>query len=116
MPGWRKLFEVYQEEFGLRPAADRPLALILVLTDGEAADVAEFAYALSNLPPLVYVAVGIVGFGGEHERCLRSFVPVAARQPRVRIVQLDPRGSNAAGLADALERMFRAPVSATAWL
>ena len=116
MPGWRKLCDVYNEEFGGSPAADRPLVLACVLTDGEAADIAEFGNTLATLPPGVYVSVGIVGFGDEHDRALRSWMPLAATQQRVRIITLDAAGSNAAALASALEGMFRTPVSDFGWM
>lgn len=116
MPGWRKLFEVYNDEFGSKPLAARPLALVCILTDGEADDLDEFSVAIANLPPFVYVAIGIVGYGREHEQALRSFLSVTKSQPRLRIIQLDSRGSNSAALADALVKMFRAPVSAQGWM
>jgi hypothetical protein len=118
MPGWSALLQVYLNEFGQRPPTERPLVLVAVLTDGEAADIVNFGFAMQQLPMGVYVAIGIVGFGVEHDNAMRSFLPIASAQPRCRIVQVSsgPAGdTNVHQIADALEMMFRAPLTTTGW-
>src|SRR5690348_13659671 len=57
MPGLEKLLEVYKEEFGSRPANERPMLMALVITDGEAEDTNEFARAISQVGGSMYVAL-----------------------------------------------------------
>jgi hypothetical protein len=59
-----------------------------------------------------------VGFGVEHDNAMRSFLPIVNSQPRCRVVQVrsGPAGdTNAHQIADALENMFRAPLTTTGW-
>ena len=118
MPGWTALLQVYLNEFGQRPPTERPLVLVAVISDGEAADIINFGFAMQQLPMGVYVAIGIVGFGVEHDNAMRSFLPIVNSQPRCRVVQVrsGPAGdTNAHQIADALENMFRAPLTTTGW-
>jgi histidyl-tRNA synthetase len=50
--GWQRLLEVYNEEFGQKPRAERPKLLALIITDGQAEDIDQFAQVLSHLKPL----------------------------------------------------------------
>lgn len=115
MPGWQKLFEVYNDEFADVPEPERPIVLICVITDGEAADIDDFARALVGMSSGIYVAIGIVGFGQEHDAALRSFQAVVHSQPRCKLVPL-AEGSSAAELASALESMFSGPLSTYGWM
>ena len=121
VPGFRALLQVYMQDFGALEPEARPLVLVAVLTDGEAADLAEFSQLMEQLPLGVYVAVGVVGAGEAHDRALASFLPVATLQPRMRIMRIGgdevAAGADAAAhAADELDRMFRAPVSETRWI
>ena len=109
------LFSVFNAEFADIPVEDRPIVMICVLTDGEAADIAAFAQALVGMSAGIYVAIGIVGFGQEHDSALRSFQAVVQAQPRCKLVPL-AQGSSAAELASALESMFAEPLSAYGWM
>lgn len=96
MPAWRKAEEEYMEEFGDRSPLDRPVLYVLVLTDGEAADAGEFASVLEDAKAGRAFCVAIVGHGVEHDKTLRSYKAVEAKNPkRVRVVtfggETDPK-------------------------
>ena len=89
VPGWRELKAVYHEEFGGRPAHQRPLLLALVITDGEAEDTEEFAQALAaegRDGGTVFVVLAVIGTGEEYERALALYRGVASRQHNVRVI------------------------------
>lgn len=88
------------------------------MTDGEALDIEEFGRALApgSLPDDIFVGVGIVGSGDDHDAALRSFLPYVQRQSRLKIIRLKSQGgtpggtgavSNGQQIADALRDMFR---------
>lgn len=87
-PGFDKLFQVYMDEFGARPPAERPKLVAIVITDGEAEDTEAFAAALATVGAGVYVALAIIGFGDEHDAAMRAYLSVAARNSHVRVVSL----------------------------
>jgi uncharacterized protein YegL len=86
MPGLQKLLEVYKEEFGSRPANERPMLMALVITDGEAEDTNDFARAISQVGSSMYVALAILGFGDEHDRALRAYQQIEAKNKHVKVV------------------------------
>jgi len=90
--------------------------MAVILTDGDAADIAEFNMTVTHLPPDVYVVVGVVGFGDEYESALASFSQVAAFQPRLRVVTLGGPGANPRSISESLIGMLSHPVSASAWM
>jgi hypothetical protein len=104
MPGWDELKDVYMEEFGNREPADRPLLMGLVVTDGEADDLNEFAEALKD-DHNSYVVIALLGYGRDHDIALESFNRVANENPRVKVI---PFGSKTSPkmIADTLLRMI----------
>lgn len=86
MPGWNALVEGYMEEFGERPATDRPHLLALVITDGEADDTDAFAQTLANSGSGTYVCLAILGYGEEHDRAYAAYSKIAETNKRVRLV------------------------------
>ena len=114
VPGLNKIVEVFEEEFG-ESAAEPPLVMLCVITDGEAADTNAFARALITLPENFYVAIGVVGFGEEHNKAVRAFQAVSASQPRCKLVKME-EGSTAAVLASTLEAMFAEPITSYGWV
>jgi len=85
MPGWNELKKTYDAEFGDSNVNDRPLLFALVITDGEAEDINEFAAILAT-DPNSYVVIASMGFGLEHDNALISFNNVAQSNPRVRVI------------------------------
>lgn len=86
MPGFEKLLEVYKDEFGSRPANERPTLMALVITDGEAEDTNEFAHAIEKVGGVVYLALAILGFGDEHDRALRAYEQIATKNKHVKVI------------------------------
>jgi len=87
VPGWRELKAVYREEFGVRPSAERPLLLALVITDGEAEDTEEFARLLEEeRDGTVFVTLAVIGTGEEYDRALRLYNAIAQRHHNVRVI------------------------------
>jgi hypothetical protein len=86
MPGWSLLVDTYMGEFGEAPKLDRPHLLGLIITDGEAADTAEFAQTLAQTKGGTYVCVAILGFGPEHDQALAAYRQIAAANDHVRVV------------------------------
>lgn len=105
MPGFRKVQQVYTEEFGTLPPTERPKLLLLVITDGEADDTESFAQALSAVSGGTYVEVAIVGYGEEHDRALAAYQAVAESNAHVKVTSFDST-TDPQALADGLLRMI----------
>jgi len=105
MPGWKKLLQVYKEEFGKRPARDRPILLCLVITDGEALDREEFAESLRHIHGAAYITIAIIGYGQEHDECLRSYKEIERENAHVKVITFDSE-SNPEVIANALLKMI----------
>ena len=86
MPGLNKLIEVYNDEFGARPAADRPLLMALVITDGEADDTDQFARAVAQAAGGVYFALAIIGYGPEHDAAVRQYKAIEQQNTHVKVL------------------------------
>jgi len=89
MPGWSLVIDNYLEEFGDTPKAERPALLVLVVTDGEAADIQEFENECAKAQGGTYICVAIVGYGPEHDRTLADYQKIAANNNHVRVVSFE---------------------------
>ena len=128
MPAWRALCSHYIAEFGHLALDKRPIALVAILTDGEALDIADFGRALApgSLPDDFFVAIGVLGSGADHDTALASFLPFVRAQRRLKVVRLHSQGgtpggsgsySNGHQIADALRDMFKnAQLTAAGWV
>jgi hypothetical protein len=87
MAAWEAAQNGYLEEFGEKPALDRPVLLTLVITDGEASDWDEFSQVLEQATSQRKFCVAIVGHGEDHDRTLAAYKAVEARNGKnVRVV------------------------------
>lgn len=87
MPGWEAAQDSYLEEFGDIPALDRPVLFVLVITDGEAEDAAEFTAVLEQANAQRKFCVAVLGYGPDHDRNLAAYKAVEARNGKhVRVV------------------------------
>lgn len=105
VPGLRKLLEVYKEEFGEKPAEERPLLLALVITDGQADDTDAFAREIARTGGVLYVALAILGYGDEHDRAVRAYQEIEQQNAHVKVIpfgsETDPQT-----IADAMLRLI----------
>jgi hypothetical protein len=86
MPGLNKLIEVYNDEFGSKPPAERPLLMALVITDGEADDTDQFAHAVAQAAGGVYFVLAIIGYGPDHDAALRQYKAIEEKNAHVRVL------------------------------
>lgn len=90
MPGFEALLKKYKHEFVENNQEEaRPLLLVLVLTDGEAADSMEFGETVSRSKGDVYFVIGIVGYGYEHDETLRVYKEIEKKNAHVRVISFD---------------------------
>lgn len=102
MPAQQASEEAFLEEFGDRPIIRRPVRQVLIITDGEAEDAAEFTAVLDGAGAGEAYVVAIMGFGDTHDATLKAYRASENKNPkRVRVVTLasatDPKE-----IADAL--------------
>lgn len=105
MPGLNKLIEVYNEEFGSEPPAERPLLMALVITDGEADDADQFGRAVAQASGGVYFALAIIGYGPEHDAAIRQYKAVEEKNAHVRVLPFAAE-TDPAVIARALLKMI----------
>ena len=98
-PAWQCAYSTYCAEAGASGAA----LLAVLLTDGEAADLQNFEAALAA-DPRVHMLVALVGFGPDHDASFTSFMALAARNPRVKLVSFTGE-QNARAIGETLSRI-----------
>lgn len=86
MPAWNLAVDDYMDEFGDTPKQDRPALLVLVITDGEASDMAAFEAECAKAQGGTYICVAIVGYGADHDATLAAYQQLAATNKHVRVV------------------------------
>jgi hypothetical protein len=80
MPAWKAALADYDEEFGDKDPDDQPVMLTLVITDGEAADWADFSPVLESASAKRVFVVGIVGHGKSQDATFTAYTAAAQRQ------------------------------------
>ncbi|HXW53553.1 MAG TPA: vWA domain-containing protein [Myxococcota bacterium] len=88
MPAWNMFRENFIKEFGGFSA--HRIALVIMVTDGEAEDLDEFIAALESAKKdNIYVLIGLLGYGEEHDLALDSFIKAYQAHPeQIRIRSL----------------------------
>jgi uncharacterized protein YegL len=108
VPGFQLVLSNYMEEFGDEDPTSRPALLCMIITDGEAADEAEFEALLEKSKGGTYVAVAVVGYGPDHDATLAQYQRIAQGNNHVRALSFaDETDPNT--LAQALLAMFGTP-------
>jgi hypothetical protein len=79
MPAWKAALADYDEEFGDREPGEQPVMLVLVITDGEADDWAEFGPVLETANARRVFTVAVVGHSDHHDATVRAYQQAAAR-------------------------------------
>ena len=87
VPGWQVLKQAYNEEFGNRKEEDKPLLMAVVITDGEADDVNEFAQIIRN-DQSAYILIVLVGFGEDYQKAVFSFNNIQQVNKRVKVMSM----------------------------
>lgn len=106
MPGWREVVQAYNEEFGSRPADQRPLLLTLIITDGEAADNDAFERTIAQAKGGVYIVIALLGYGAEHDKAERAYNQIAQNNPAHVKVLSFANETNPQNIASALLEMI----------
>jgi hypothetical protein len=106
VPGWNELVDTYNEEFGNLPPDQKPALLALIITDGEARDIDQFAQVLAQARGGVYIVVALLGYGAEHDRAEASWRQVAQQNPGHVQVMSFASETNPETIAQALLEMI----------
>lgn len=85
MPGWKLVVDDYLEEFGDKAEEDRPALVLLVVTDGEAADIVQFEAECAKAHGHTYVAVAVVGYGADHDNTVAAYQKIAATNNHIQV-------------------------------
>jgi len=112
LPGWKKIQEVYNEEFGKRPPNKKPVMMLLIITDGEAEDGDRFAAELKRALAAgfgfrIYVTMAIIGYGPDFEDAVRSYKAIEVQtNSHFRVIPFDSN-TNPEYIASSLLRMVQ---------
>jgi len=105
IPGLKKLFEVYMEEFGSRSLSDRPTLMALVITDGDADDHDQFVRELKSLAgSKIYMTMAVIGYGPDYNNALATYNKISAANQNVKALAFGSE-TNPEIIAAALLRM-----------
>jgi len=105
VPGWKKLFEVYMEEFGSRPPNQRPLLMALIITGGDADDADEFARILRGVGEGIYLTLAVIGYGDETTKAIQTYQYIQANNAHVKVLSFGSE-TNPEVIARALLKMI----------
>lgn len=86
MPGFNAVWNHYQEEF-LSKGDDTPPKLILAaLTDGELSDEAAFEQALVSHANELFVVIGVVGYGRDHDSAVAAYQRLSRQYTNIAVI------------------------------
>ncbi len=105
MPGWSLVQSSFNDKYKAVAPENRPALLALVITDGDALDIAEFERTLKS-DQNSYVVVALVGFGEEHDLALRNFSEIARTNERLKVIPMNA-AADAPIMAGTLMQMVR---------
>lgn len=95
MPAIRAAEKCYQAEFGntnsphYKPLRSRPAIEMLITTDGELSDRAEFeAWLQASADETCVVAVAVYGVGPDHDRAVASWKKIAEKSKYIQVISL----------------------------
>lgn len=88
-PALQAALDDYNEEFGKKPDALKPLCLLTVITDGEPNDLnAATQWLSTNAKDHIHVFVFIVGHGDAHDKCLAAWGKLAQSNHNIQVTSL----------------------------
>lgn len=88
MPAIKAAEQAFQAEFGDVPLRKRPTMEVVVWTDGQLSDEAEFEKWLAQADETCVVGVAVVGFGGGHDSAVNAYQRLAAKNKYISVVAL----------------------------
>jgi hypothetical protein len=92
MPGWDLMLDNFVKEF--KDEAVMPTLGLLVVTDGEMADLSQFAAKIGGVGDTVKVVMAVHGYGADHDRAVTSYRAVEKAHPdALRVLQVVPNTS-----------------------
>lgn len=98
LPGWKKIREIFNNEF---PGTKKPVLLCLVITDGIAEDLASFMKYLEKIGSKdIYICFALIGYGSEYETARSGLLHVGTRNPHIRTLEFKSE-TNPELIADA---------------
>lgn len=85
MSAWSQALDEYEDEFGDKPQAERPVHLNIILTDGELDDMDKFADVLATANSHRVFLVLVCGYDEDpenprHSRCITQYGEIARKQ------------------------------------
>jgi len=102
MPGWQRVLQVFQSEFGERPLEQQPLVMLLIISDGAAYDMKEFVQLLKQeLPSNFLLTFALIGYDNDYMKAVAEYNTLVQFNPaQVRVIpfgaETDPQNiSNA---------------------
>jgi len=93
VPGWQKLIEAYEEEFGGK--SEKPVLIALIITDGDAEDREEFEKILEKQKGDIFVCICVIGHGEEHDAAMKQYTTLSTVNRHVKLMafgsETDPK-------------------------
>ncbi|ORY29942.1 hypothetical protein BCR33DRAFT_724561 [Rhizoclosmatium globosum] len=89
VPGFTKLLDVYNEEFGDFGPSSRPKMVALVITDGEAQDINDLAVMILTMDfTNVYLVFALIGFGKDYENARVRLAELCKLNDHIRLFEM----------------------------
>jgi hypothetical protein len=89
MPGWNLMLDNFVSEF--KGEEKMPTLGILVVTDGEMADLDTFAATIAGVDVAVKVVMAVHGYGSDHDKAVAAYKEVEKQHPNeLRVLQVLP--------------------------
>ncbi|KAJ3080601.1 hypothetical protein HDU99_007940, partial [Rhizoclosmatium hyalinum] len=107
VPGFTKLLDVYNEEFGDFGPSSRPKMVALVITDGEAQDINDLAVMILTMDfTNVYLVFALIGFGKDYENARVRLAELCKLNDHIRLFEMKQE-TQALEIANACLSMVR---------
>ncbi|KAJ3130663.1 hypothetical protein HK100_007748 [Physocladia obscura] len=90
VPGFSKLVEVYEDEFGDFAPTLRPKMISLIITDGEALDINDLAVMILTMDfAHIYLVFALIGYGPDYENAFRSLKELSQLNDHIRVIEMN---------------------------
>ncbi|KAI8619403.1 hypothetical protein BC830DRAFT_1104464 [Chytriomyces sp. MP71] len=107
VPGFSKIQDVYEDEFGHLAKTAQPKMVCLIITDGEALDINDLAVSILTMDVTnIYLVFALIGYGQEYDAALHSLQEIGKLNDHIRVIEMH-MGTQPSEVADACLRMVR---------